>query len=69
MILLQANDVARRFADVTLYEKVSFNIQTNDRIALVGRNGAGKSTLISQIMKTEPISAGEITRSRDLRVG
>lgn len=69
MILLQANDVARRFADVTLYENVSFNIQTNDRIALVGRNGAGKSTLISQIMKTEPISAGEITRSRDLRVG
>lgn len=69
MILLQANEVARRFADVTLYEKVSFNIQTNDRIALVGRNGAGKSTLISQIMKTEPISAGEITRSRDLRVG
>lgn len=69
MILLQANDVARRFADVTLYENVSFNIQTNDRIALVGRNGAGKSTLINQIMKTEPISEGEITRARDLRVG
>ena len=69
MILLQANNVARRFADVALYENVSFNIQTNDRIALVGRNGAGKSTLINQIMGKEPISDGEITKARDLRIG
>ena len=61
MILLQANDLARRFADDTLYEGVSFNIQTQDRIALVGRNGAGKSTLIKQIMGEEPISDGSIT--------
>lgn len=69
MILLQANDVARRFADVTLYDRVSFNIQTNDRIALVGRNGAGKSTLINQIMGQEPLSEGEITKVRDLKIG
>ncbi|XJS10972.1 ABC-F family ATP-binding cassette domain-containing protein [Aerococcaceae bacterium WGS1372] len=69
MILLQANDVARRFADVTLYDHVSFNIQTNDRIALVGRNGAGKSTLINQIIGNEPISEGEITKGKGLRIG
>lgn len=69
MILLQANQVARRFADVTLYENVSFNIQTNDRIALVGRNGAGKSTLIQQIIGQEPINDGDISFARDIRIG
>ena len=69
MILLQANDLARRFADDTLYEGVSFNIQTQDRIALVGRNGAGKSTLIKQIMGEEPISDGPITKAKGLKIG
>ncbi|UUX33664.1 ABC-F family ATP-binding cassette domain-containing protein [Fundicoccus culcitae] len=69
MIVLQANQVARRFADTVLYEDVSFSIQTNDRIALVGRNGAGKSTLIKQIMGTEPLSSGTISKARDVRIG
>ncbi|MGX7091745.1 ABC-F family ATP-binding cassette domain-containing protein [Hutsoniella sourekii] len=69
MILLQANNLARLFGEQVLYQDVNFNIQTHDRIALVGRNGAGKSTLISQIMKTEPISKGEITLAKDIRIG
>lgn len=69
MILLQTNQVSRRFADVTLFENVSFTIQTNDRIALVGRNGAGKSTLIKQIMGEEPVSDGQISRAKDLKIG
>ena len=69
MILLQANNVARRFADVTLFENVNFNIQTRDRIALVGRNGTGKSTLIEQIMGKEPISEGAITKAKGGRIG
>lgn len=69
MILLQANQVARRFADVTLFENVSFTIQDQDRIALVGRNGTGKSTLIEQIMGMEPLSEGSITKGKDVRIG
>ena len=69
MILLQANDLARRFADDTLYEGVSFNIQTQERNALVGRNGAGKYTLIKQIMGEELISDGSITKAKGLKIG
>ncbi|MBS4461709.1 ABC-F family ATP-binding cassette domain-containing protein [Aerococcaceae bacterium zg-B36] len=69
MILLQANDIARRFADETLYENVSFNIQTRDRIALVGRNGTGKSTLLKQIMGEEPLSSGTISKAKGLKIG
>ncbi|MFK8242553.1 MULTISPECIES: ABC-F family ATP-binding cassette domain-containing protein [unclassified Facklamia] len=69
MILLQANDIARRFADETLYENISFNIQTRDRIALVGRNGTGKSTLLKQIMGEEPLSSGTISKAKGLKIG
>lgn len=69
MIILQANDLARRFADETLYENVSFSIQTNDRIALVGRNGAGKSTLIKQLLGQEPLSSGIISKNKGLKIG
>lgn len=69
MILIQANNVARRFGDTILYENINFNIQTGDRVALVGRNGVGKSTLIQQIMGLEPISEGEITAARDITIG
>ncbi|OFK52126.1 multidrug ABC transporter ATP-binding protein [Globicatella sp. HMSC072A10] len=69
MILLQVNDLARRFADETLYENVNFSIQTRDRIALVGRNGTGKSTLIKQIMNQEPISSGTISKAKGLKIG
>ncbi len=69
MILLQLNNVARYFADEKLYDDVSFNIQSQDRIALVGRNGVGKSTLIKQILGEEPLTHGEITRAKDISIG
>lgn len=69
MILLQVNNVTRRFGDVTLFKNVSFTIQDNDRIALVGRNGTGKSTLIQQIMNQEPINEGDITKAKDVNIG
>ncbi|WP_124059104.1 ABC-F family ATP-binding cassette domain-containing protein [Vaginisenegalia massiliensis] len=69
MILLQANQVSRRFADRTLYADVSFSIQNQDRIALVGRNGTGKSTLIKQLIGQEPLSSGTITKAKGLKLG
>ena len=48
---------------------VSLRLDADDRIALLGANGNGKSTLIKLLAgKLEPL-AGQITRSRKLRVG
>ena len=69
MILLQLNNVARHFGDIPLYDDVNFSIQSQDRIALVGRNGTGKSTLIKQIMGQEPLSGGTITKQRGIKIG
>ncbi len=69
MNLLQLNNVARHFGDIPLYDDVNFSIQSQDRIALVGRNGTGKSTLIKQIIGQEPLSGGTITKQRGIKIG
>lgn len=69
MILLQASGVSRKFADITLYDDVTFSIKTHDRIALVGRNGTGKSTLIKQIMGQEPVNNGSFSQAKGLKIG
>ncbi len=67
--------IAIRQADVGYVEghpilrRIHENIDTNDRIALLGANGNGKSTLIKLIAaKLQPMQ-GEMVRSGKLRIG
>ena len=41
MILLQVQQVMRRFGADVLFDNVQMDIQEHSRVALVGRNGAG----------------------------
>ena len=49
MILLQANNVMRRFGADVLFQDSNLKIQEHGRTALVGRNGAGKTPLVNMI--------------------
>ncbi|KTD21922.1 ABC-F family ATP-binding cassette domain-containing protein [Legionella londiniensis] len=50
-------------------QKVDFTVNPSSRIALLGPNGQGKSTLIKALVgDLEPL-AGDIERSRHLRIG
>jgi ATPase subunit of ABC transporter with duplicated ATPase domains len=52
-----------------LFSDLTLTIQPGDRIGLVAANGRGKSTLLRCLAGTVEATAGEITRSRGLRVG
>lgn len=69
MIIAQANKLARTFGDTSLFDDVSFAIQQNSRIGLVGPNGVGKSTLIKIFTGIEPPSAGEVSINKDISIG
>ncbi len=69
MILVNAKDLRRDFGDVTLFENVSFNIDSSDKIGLVGINGAGKSTLFKMLTGEEHYDDGELFKSKDLKIG
>ena len=46
MIILQGTNIERSFAGEVLFDQINLQVDSRDRIALVGRNGAGKSTLL-----------------------
>ncbi|MGA9226598.1 MAG: ABC-F family ATP-binding cassette domain-containing protein [Mesobacillus sp.] len=69
MILLQVNQLTKYFAADLILSNIKFEIQTHDRVALVGRNGAGKSTLLKIIAGQEAHDSGEIIRPKGTTIG
>ena len=69
MILLQTNDVMRRFGADVLFHNIDLQIQDHGRTALVGRNGAGKTTLLKMIAGITQPDEGTISKVKDLTIG
>lgn len=69
MILLQTNDVMRRFGADVLFHNINLKIQNHGRTALVGRNGAGKTTLLKMIAGITQPDEGTISKVKDLTIG
>ncbi|MBA5630568.1 ABC-F family ATP-binding cassette domain-containing protein [Moheibacter lacus] len=63
--MITVNDVAVQFGATTLFSGVSFVINENDKIALMGKNGAGKSTLLKIVAGINKPSSGNISAPKD----
>ncbi len=63
--MITVNDIAVHFGGTTLFSDVSFAINENDKIALMGKNGAGKSTLLKIIAGEAKPSSGNISAPKD----
>ena len=68
-MLLQTQNVTRRFGGEVLFSGITFEIKDNARIGLVGRNGAGKSTLLKIIGDIEAPDEGQVIKRKDLTIG
>ncbi|WP_445493131.1 ABC-F family ATP-binding cassette domain-containing protein [Niallia sp. 03133] len=69
MILLQVNQLSKYFGADLILSNIKLEVQTRDRIALVGRNGAGKSTLLKMIAGHLSYDAGEIIKPKTVEIG
>jgi len=67
--MITVNNMSLSFGDQQLFDDVSFNINTKDRIGLVGRNGSGKSTLFSMLTNELESTAGKIAIPNNYRIG
>ena len=63
--MITVNDIAVQFGSTTLFSGVSFVINENDKIALMGKNGAGKSTLLKIVAGLNKPSLGNISAPKD----
>ena len=69
MILLQVNQLCKYYGADIVLSNIKLEVQTRDRIALVGRNGAGKSTLLKIISGNLSYDSGDIIKPKDVKIG
>ncbi len=58
--MISVDGIAVEFSGETLFNNVSFVINENDKIALMGKNGAGKSTMMKIIAGVQKATRGNI---------
>jgi len=58
--MISIDTLAVEFSGQTLFKDVSFVINENDKIALMGKNGAGKSTMMKIIAGKQKASRGHV---------
>ncbi len=63
--MITVNDISVQFGGTTLFSDVTFSINENDKIALMGKNGAGKSTLLKIISGQSKPSTGNISAPKE----
>ena len=59
-MVLTVSDIFKRYADKDVLRGVSFTLEQEHKIALVGQNGSGKSTLLKIIAGLENADSGEV---------
>lgn len=66
-MLISVNNLSKTNGIKNIVDQVSFSIEENDKIALVGVNGTGKSTLLKILAKQEAYQ-GEIILKKDIKI-
>jgi len=69
MNLLKINNLKKTFGGNVLFDNVSLEINSHEKIALIGRNGVGKTTLIKMILKEITPDSGEIFIFKQAKIG
>ena len=63
--MISVDAVGVEFNGAPLFSNITFNINDNDRIALMGKNGAGKSTLLKILAGASKPTHGKISAPKD----
>lgn len=68
MNIIEFKNVSKSFFSKVLYKNVDLEINSGDKIALIGDNGTGKSTFINLITGEESADKGRIIRDEESKI-
>ena len=68
-MLLRLTNIWRSYGGTDVLKGVSFQVNADEKIGLVGRNGAGKTTVFRMITGQESPDKGEVVKINGLRLG
>ena len=66
--IIVADNLQIKYDDKAIFNKISFEIENEDRIAITGKNGAGKSSLLKLIMGDEISYTGNLKKVNDIKI-
>lgn len=66
-IVVTVSNIKHAFESKKIFHDISFNIERNEKVALIAANGAGKTTLLNVIMGKYPLQAGIINFGHDVK--
>ncbi len=69
MIECSINNITKYYGANKVFQNISFDLKTGERIGLIGQNGCGKTTILKMIMGLEDFQEGTIAIRKDTRVG
>ena len=69
MIAINVSDLTLRFGTTSVLEKVSFSLEENDKLGIIGSNGSGKTSLFKLITGEYDAESGEVYISKGKTVG
>lgn len=68
MVCISVDSLFKKMNDRVLFQDVTFSIQEQEKVALIGTNGSGKSTLLKILAQEETINGGRILTKNGLKV-
>ena len=68
LILLNIENISKRYTERMLVDNISFGINQGDKIGLIGINGTGKTTLLKLLSGLEEPDSGRIIRANNINI-
>ncbi len=68
-MLFRLSDVWKSYGGTEILKGVSFQVNPNEKVGLVGRNGAGKTTVFRIITQQEAPDDGDVIKMNGLKLG
>ncbi len=66
---MKIENLCMSFGTQTIFDNISFQINNNDKVGIIGVNGAGKSTLFNILLGNITPDAGNITLNTKINLG
>src|SRR6266567_2197081 len=68
-MLLSVRNLCKAYGALTVLESVSFIVNNDDRIGIVGMNGAGKTTLLRILIGQQTMDSGSVSFALSTEIG
>ncbi|MBL8181404.1 MAG: ABC-F family ATP-binding cassette domain-containing protein [Blastocatellia bacterium] len=68
-MLFRLSDITKSYGGNEILRGVSFQVNVNEKVGLVGRNGAGKTTVFRILTGKESADSGDVIKMNGLKLG